>query len=70
MIKKQLVSLNTSTLKPATDYLTEEEMNAKFRKPSKKVPIQAHSFILLTSISLCIYYDYFRSKSYGKNQKL
>ncbi|KAL0267470.1 UNVERIFIED_CONTAM: hypothetical protein PYX00_009728 [Menopon gallinae] len=37
MAKKEIVSLNSSTLKLASDYFTEEEMINKFKKPSKKV---------------------------------
>lgn len=35
--KKAIVNLNTSALRVATDYYTEEELNAKFKKPGKKI---------------------------------
>lgn len=37
MEKKAIVNLNTSALRVATDYYTEEELHAKFKKPGKKV---------------------------------
>lgn len=37
LAKKEIVSLNSSALKLASDYFTEEEMINKFKKPSKKV---------------------------------